>query len=71
MPIDPSGTTPGLATPSEDKPKEIHIKCKREHCTSITAIEVLHPGSASGHRMYRCVKCHTSWGINTGGPVSF
>ena len=71
MPIDPSGTTPGLAVQPTEKPQEINMRCKRDGCDSITAIEVKHPGSAAGRRMYRCVKCHTTWGVNTGGAVDF
>jgi hypothetical protein len=69
MQIDPSGTTPGLAVQPTEKVETIHLRCKRDGCDSILAIEVKHPGSAAGRRMFRCVKCHTSWGIHTGGPV--
>lgn len=69
MPIDPAGTTPGLAAPLASAPPTVHIRCKRNGCDSINAIEVKHPGSPSGRRLYQCVKCRTSWGVNTGGPV--
>ncbi len=69
MPIDPSGTSPGLAGQTPAEPPKIHMKCKRPECGSNLAVEVQHPGSATGRHLYRCVKCHTSWGINTGGPV--
>ena len=71
MPIDHSGTTPGLTAPSTPDVPKIHMKCKRRECDSILAIEVVHPGSPAGRHLYQCVKCKTSWGVNTGGPVDF
>jgi transposase-like protein len=69
MPIDPTGTTPGLAVSQTEEPKKVSMKCKRPGCDSTQAIEVMHPGSASGRRMYRCVKCKQTWGVSTGGPI--
>lgn len=69
MPIDPNGTSPGLAGQVVEQPEILNMKCKRPECLSMQALEVKHPGSAAGRRLYRCVKCHTSWGVNTGGPV--
>lgn len=68
MPTDPTGTTPGIAA---TKPQEqtLNMRCKRPECDSITVVEVRHPGSVGGRRLYRCVRCHTSWGVLTGGPV--
>ena len=68
MPIDPSGTAPGLTPPATAEETKLFMKCKRPECKSNEVVEVRHPGSAS-RRLYRCVKCHTSWGIMTGGPV--
>lgn len=68
-PIDPSGTTPGLAAPTTPESPRVHMKCKRPECDSILATEIRHPGTVGGRRLYQCVKCHTSWGVNTGGPV--
>ena len=64
MPIDPTGTAPGL--PKErTEPKPVHIKCRNPKCTSNTVIEVKAPGSPQ--RMYRCTKCHATHVINVGG----
>lgn len=71
MPIDPAGTAPGLSSPASIDAPRVHMKCKRAECDSILAIEVKHPGTVGGHRMYQCVKCKASWGITTGGPVHF
>lgn len=68
MPIDPSGTAPGLANPASPTTPQVHMKCKRPECDSILAFANIH-GAVSGRRFYQCVKCHTSWVINTGGPV--
>ncbi len=66
MPIDPAGTTPGLVNepPVEDR---VNMKCK--NCDSIVAIRVQIPGLSAHHRMYRCVKCHRSWGASVGGGI--
>lgn len=69
MPIDPAGTKPGLSPTTEPPVPTLHMKCKRPECDSNIAIEVKIPTSASGRRLYQCVKCKVSWGINTGGPV--
>lgn len=68
MPIDPAGTSPGLAGSAPPATPTVHMRCKRPECDSIVAIEVKHPGMG-GRRLYQCVKCKTSWGVNTGGPV--
>lgn len=68
MPIDPAGTKPGL-TPSEDEPKKVHMRCRREACDSILAVEVSSPDSPS--RLYRCVKCHHPSGVAMGGSFNF
>lgn len=63
MPIDPTGTSP-QAVPQVNDPEELNMKCKQ--CPSITAIEVKYPGQG-GRRLYRCVKCNFTWGLNVGG----
>lgn len=68
MPIDPVGTAPGLVTGVTPEAPKLHLRCKRPECDSILATEVHHPGM-SGRRLYQCVKCRTSWGVNTGGPI--
>lgn len=69
MPIDPGGTAPGLSGAAAEPLKSVNMKCKRPECDSMRVVEVLHPGAAAGRRLYRCIKCHTSWGVLTGGPV--
>ena len=69
MPIDPAGVTPGLAASTQPDARRVNMKCKRSDCDSITAIDVAHPQSLSGRHMYQCVKCRTSWGVNTGGSI--
>lgn len=70
MPVDPAGTAPGLASPATgDALKTVHMKCRRPECDSIVALDVPHPNSLSGRRMYQCVKCRTSWGASVGGAL--
>ena len=68
MPIDPTGTAPGLAGSLEPEPKRLHMKCKNEGCDSIEVIEVQTP-PGTGRHVYSCVKCHTTWGVLTGGGI--
>jgi len=67
MPIDQEGTAPGLKATAKE-PKQVHMKCKSDNCDSILAVEVELPGQAGSH-VYRCVKCHRTWGIRTGGSI--
>lgn len=68
MPIDPAGTTPGLAPGA--KPQEtVNMKCRRDPCPSITAVVVKIPGHENV-RMYRCVTCSHQWGLNVGGNIN-
>lgn len=71
MPVNPSGTTPGLARATVETLPKVHMKCKRASCDSIVAVEVKQPGMMGGRHLYQCVKCKTSWGVNTGGSVNF
>ena len=66
MPIDHAGTKPGL-TPQEEAPNHINLRCKNVGCDSITAIELPSPGP--GLRMYQCVKCKMTRGVNVGGAI--
>lgn len=65
--IDPAGTTPGLSGQAEEQ-KIVHIRCKNSSCDSINAVEVNVGQSHS--RVYKCVKCHRSWGAVVGGAVN-
>lgn len=70
MPIDPSGTAPGL-TPKTEEVETLNMRCKRHpQCDSMLVIEMKHQGIAAGHRMYQCVKCKMSWGVAVGGSVN-
>jgi len=66
MPIDPTGTKPGVV-PTTPQQETVNIRCKRTGCTSIRAYIVQIQGSPA--RMYRCAECQHMWGINIGGPV--
>jgi len=67
MPIDPTGTKPGVV-PAPPELKTVNMKCRRNGCDSIRAY-VMDIG-ASPVRMYRCAECHHTWGINPGGAVN-
>jgi hypothetical protein len=70
MSVDPKGTSPGLA-PVSAAPQTVSIKCKK--CPSMTAA-IIAIGSEDGpmnhQRLYRCVSCNATWGINVGGFVN-
>jgi len=66
--IDPAGTTPGLVGQAQEQ-KTVNMKCKNGGCDSITAVEVILP-VPSHQRVYRCTKCHRSWGATVGGGVN-
>lgn len=68
MPIDPTGTKPGLS-PAEEEPKKVHMRCRRNGCDSILAVEVTTPDNQN--RLYRCAKCHHPAGVATGGSFNF
>lgn len=69
MPIDPAGTTPGLA-PGVKPDETVLMKCRRgDGCDSMTAVVMKIPGQESV-RMYRCTGCNHTWGLNVGGAVN-
>lgn len=68
MSFDHAGTKPGLA-PTAQEPATHNMKCKNKNCDSITVVEIQMPHN-DGRHMYRCVKCHTTWGVMTGGAVN-
>ena len=64
----PADATPGLA--AGIKPEDtINMKCRRGECDSITAVIVRIPGQEH-LRMYRCIQCNHTWGLNVGGSVN-
>lgn len=67
MSFDHAGTKPGL-TPEAQEPPRHNMRCKNKNCDSIEVFEIQYPNSGGRH-MYRCVKCHTTWGVLTGGSV--
>lgn len=69
MPIDPAGTAPGLPVPTPPQPKQHHMKCRRDGCDSVLAIEITPPGMSN--HLYQCVTCKTTLGVTTGGSVNF
>ncbi len=69
MPVDPKSTTPGVV-PQSKPDNVVLMKCKSETCDSMSAV-VVDISSDPHQRMYRCVKCHRSTGINVGGPFNF
>lgn len=76
MTFDPKGTTPGLAQSAPLEPKVIHLKCRRDGCTSIRAIEINQgqqvEGTGAAHnRLYQCVECKHTWPMSVGGSVNF
>ena len=69
MPIDPTGTKPGV-TPQVKEPQKHNMKCRNKDCPSIEVVEMMIPGMAGRH-VYRCVKCNLTWSVATGGSVDF
>lgn len=67
--IDHAGTTPGLVGKVADKPPTVNMKCKNPSCDSIEVVQV-HIPDQPHQRVYKCVKCHRSWGANVGGAVN-
>ncbi len=67
MKIDHAGTTPGLVGQVAQQ-KTVNMKCKNQGCDSIEAVQVEIPGQPH-QRVYKCVKCHRSWGANVGGSI--
>lgn len=68
MKIDHAGTTPGLMGKADEQ-TVIHMKCKNQDCDSINAVQV-HIPNQPHQRVYKCVKCHRSWGANVGGAFN-
>ena len=68
--IDPAGVTPGLVGQPPEEQKKFHMRCKNDACDSIEALEI-HIAGAPHQRIYKCVKCHRTWGANVGGYVPF
>lgn len=74
MSFDPEGTQPGLvaAQPTE---KTLHMSCRKDSCDSIQVTEIspstsVENSGAPHSRIYRCVKCGTTWNSSVGGYVN-
>lgn len=68
MPIDPTGTKPGLVEQPEEAPK-LNMRCKAEGCDSIQVTELKIQGQAAGTRLYKCCKCPKVTAITVGGSI--
>lgn len=70
MAVDHTGTRPGLA-PEERAPKQqtFNIRCKNAGCDSIQAIELRVQGQRPDQRLYQCVKCKSTHGLQVGGVL--
>jgi hypothetical protein len=65
-----AGTAPGLPQQAAQQPEPVNIRCKNPNCDSIQAIPFIMP-EKPGVRLYRCVKCGSTKGVNLGGSVDF
>jgi hypothetical protein len=70
MPVDYTGTKPGLPVPTPEEPKYVHMRCKNDGCHSMRVTEVTPMGIPGGAHLYQCVECKMTWGIAVGGGVS-
>ena len=70
MPIDPSGTNPGVTAAAPKEPDTLNLRCKNPSCDSIQAIEIKMANTPSV-RMYECVKCRIPFRITVGVAVDF
>jgi hypothetical protein len=67
----PVATPHGQPGKAADRARH-HMKCKNQNCDSIQVYEVdIPPNRNGGRHVYECCKCHTTWGVPTGGSVEF
>lgn len=66
MPIDQTGTAPGL-TPSVEEAPKLNMRCKAQGCNSMQVTEMKVPGIPAGTRLYQCCKCHRVTSVAVGG----
>jgi hypothetical protein len=69
MPVDPTGTAPGVVP---DKPREkepVNFKCRVASCDSITAYDESIPSVPA--KRFVCTKCGNVVSINPGGAFNF
>jgi len=63
MSVDPTATTPGIQSRSEDI---VDIKCRK--CEGTTAKIIRIPGR-DRVRIYQCTSCSHSWNVDVGGVL--
>ena len=70
--IDPKGTKPGLTKGSQPEEKTVNMACRsKRNCDSIQAVIIKVGGPQhAGQRIYRCLKCNHTWGLQTGGHLN-
>lgn len=66
MPIDHTGTAPGLAQAAFE-PSKINMRCNAPGCDSILAVELKAEGAEKGARLYQCCKCKHMRTVAVGG----
>ena len=76
MGVDFSGTKRGTSgAAGVVEPKMQHLKCRKDGCKSIQALEMAPAANITGsgvphHRTYMCVECKTVWTMSVGGFVN-
>lgn len=70
--VDLAGVTPGLAQRAAPKEQVINLKCRRDNCDSMRAVEIdlKEVPSQVGQRVYRCIKCGHTLVLRVGGPLN-
>lgn len=68
MPIDPSGTAPGLVDAEVVKEK-VHVRCRNPNCDSILAFAIKVAGGNPANRMFQCCECKRTWSVSVGGVI--
>jgi hypothetical protein len=66
MPIDQTGTAPGIVSQPEEQPK-LNMRCKADGCDSMQVTEMRIPGHTGATRLYKCCKCPKVSAITVGG----
>ncbi len=61
---------PSASGPKATDRKKHNMKCKNRNCDGMEVYELdIPPIKNSGRHVYECTKCHTTWGVHTGGSV--
>lgn len=69
---DPQDGAPRVKMPTNMAGKKIiNLKCRNPRCASITAVEIVIPGTENGgQRLYQCTECGRPLPVNVGGAVN-